>query len=107
MKPNLKSIKTLNAKVRVLPEGDVQQVIFYAGHGGRVFDKDGNEIDKIDENLCMREYDSLNINTYVLDDEFGTVINSAFEAAPFLRIYIVLDSCHSGTATRATEDILR
>jgi uncharacterized caspase-like protein len=81
-------------------EGDGERVFFFAGHGGRVFDLNGDEVDHIDENLCLPDYDSSNPATYLLDDEFANILRDAQGAAPQLRRIILLDSCHSGTATR-------
>jgi hypothetical protein len=60
----------------------------------------GDEIDRIDENLCMPNYSALDAGTYLLDDEFAALLSDAHNAANFLRIFVILDACHSGTGTR-------
>lgn len=84
-------------------EQDGARLFYFAGHGGRVFDvtEGGDEVDRIDENICLALYVSTKASTYILDDEFAEILADAAALAPFLRTYIILDSCHSGTATRA------
>lgn len=84
---------------------DGARTLFFAGHGGRVFDaEDGDEtIDSIDENLCMPNYNWDDSETYILDDELAEVLHAASKSCPGHRRYVVLDSCHSGTGTRWAE----
>ncbi len=81
-------------------ELDGVRVFFFAGHGGRVLDVSGDEVDKIDENLCMPDYDWSNTSTYILDDDLARVLEKGAQASPAIRLYVLLDSCHSGTGTR-------
>ena len=100
-------VAALNTLFRAEPgETDGERVFFFAGHGGRVFDLNGDEVDHIDENLCMPDYDSSKPETYLLDDEFADILQAAYVAAPTLRRFILLDSCHSGTATREVDTTL-
>ena len=90
-----------NTLAPVPGESDGVRVIYFAGHGGRVYDSiNGDEIDRIDENLCMPNYNALDSSTYLVDDEFALILKNAYESATFLHMYVILDSCHSGTATR-------
>jgi hypothetical protein len=76
------------------------RVIFFAGHGGRRIDKNNDELDKIDETICLPNYDWEDETSFLIDDLLGKIINESIALAPNLRVYIILDSCHSGTATR-------
>jgi hypothetical protein len=87
-------------------ESEGSRVFFFAGHGGRVLDINDDEGDRIDENLCMPDYQWDADATYILDDELSLALKEAFERAPWMRIYVVFDSCHSGTATRSVSDTL-
>jgi hypothetical protein len=73
----------------------------YAGHGGQVTDKDGDELkesggkpDKMDETWLL--YD-----TQLLDDEIFAALTSF---APGVRVFFMSDSCHSGTVARGDVD---
>lgn len=98
----------LDGLSRLLRLDDEEQegvrVFFFAGHGGRVIDTSGDETDRVDENLCLSNYDWNLPETYILDDELGTALESGFD--PKLRTYVVLDACHSGTGTRDTAALL-
>ena len=66
-------------------------VLTYSGHGGQVQDTGGDEPDAQDETWVC--YDRM-----VLDDE----LYQAFQAIPEgVRIFMLSDSCHSGTVARA------
>jgi len=70
--------------------GDV--VVFtYSGHGTQVLDTSGDEQDGYDEALYVYD-DSL------LDDEFRAILEKANKDA---EIIVILDSCFSGTMTKA------
>jgi hypothetical protein len=86
----LGAIKDAQGKVK---KGDTL-LITYAGHGSQVPDTNGDEEDGLDETWCL--YDG-----HLIDDEL-VGLWAGFEAGA--RIVVVLDSCHSSTATR---DILR
>jgi hypothetical protein len=75
-----------------LREGDML-LLTYSGHGGQVPDKDGDEPDDLkDETWCL-------FDGQLLDDELHRLW-AAF--APGVRILVLSDSCHSGTAVRAS-----
>lgn len=94
----IKSVESLLMPIE--NENDGVRVIFIAGHGGRAIDTNNDEYDKIDENICLPNYDWRNKGSFLLDDIFGRIINNAYNNTPWLRIYVVLDTCHSGTGTR-------
>jgi hypothetical protein len=69
-------------------------VVQYSGHGSFVPDVDGDEPDGTDECLCP--YD-IAANGPITDDElYALYSNRAYG----VRLFIVSDSCHSGTVAR-------
>jgi metacaspase-1 len=72
-----------------LKSGDIF-LFTYSGHGSFVPDENGDEPDKADETWCL--FDGM-----LIDDE----VNLMWQAfAPGVRIMVLLDCCHSGTAIR-------
>lgn len=75
------------------------QVLFYfSGHGSQIRDDGKDEPDGVDEVLVphdVRFGPGTLLNAY-RDDDFGALLT----AIPARRIYVFLDACHSGTATR-------
>jgi len=74
-----------------LTSGDIL-FLSYSGHGGFVLDRSGDEKDdRLDETWCL--YDG-----QLLDDElkyFWTLFDEG------VKIFVVSDSCHSGTVSKA------
>jgi metacaspase-1 len=73
-----------------LSEGDLL-FLTYSGHGGQVPDTNGDEPDARDETWVL--YDR-----QLVDDELYAMW-AGFD--PGVRIFVLSDSCHSGTVTRA------
>src|SRR5690242_4266862 len=73
-------------------------VFHYSGHGSQVKDLNGDEEDGLDETLVPYDGRTAGVPD-IVDDELDAVF-AKLRAATAL---IVLDSCHSGTATRAVE----
>jgi hypothetical protein len=79
-----------------LEEGDIL-LLTYSGHGGQVPDANSDEDDRVDETWCA--YDR-----QLIDDE----LYSAWSAFPAgTRIFVLSDSCHSGTAIKAVLGAVR
>jgi metacaspase-1 len=72
-----------------LKSGDIF-LFTYSGHGSFVPDENGDEPDKADETWCL--YDGM-----LVDDEVY-LMWQAF--APGVRIFVLLDCCHSGSAIK-------
>lgn len=66
----------------------------YSGHGSKIADTTGDEIDQYDEVLCPVDFFSGN---YITDDELRAVFSSLPSG---VNLDVFLDSCYSGTATR-------
>ena len=65
----------------------------YSGHGGQVPDRNGDEEDRSDETWVA-------FDRQLVDDELYALWG-AFQ--PGVRLFVLSDSCHSGTVTRAIE----
>lgn len=63
----------------------------YSGHGGQVKDVNGDEEDGLDETWCL--YDG-----QLIDDELAIMWA---EFAPGIRVFVISDSCHSGSVSKA------
>jgi hypothetical protein len=83
-------INALQQAARDLKSGDIL-LITYSGHGGQVPDRNGEEDDGRDETWAL--YDR-----QLVDDELYALWG-LFQAG--VRIFMLSDSCHSGTMTRA------
>jgi hypothetical protein len=86
------ALAAIRSAAKQLSSGDIF-FLTYSGHGGQVPDVTGkdDEDDKKDETWCL--YDG-----QLIDDELYLEL-SGF--APGVRIFVLSDSCHSGTVTRA------
>lgn len=83
-------LKSLRTAAKSLVSGDYF-LLTYSGHGGQVPDVTGEEDDKKDETWCL--YDG-----QLIDDELYLELGRFREG---VRIFVVSDSCHSGTVVRA------
>ena len=72
-------------------------IFYFAGHGAQVFDLDGDEPDGLDETLAPTDIMLLSSERDIRDDELRVWL----ETIP-AQVLVILDSCHSGTATRGT-----
>lgn len=84
--------------------GKNDRVLFYfSGHGTHVYDLSGDEPDGKDEVLCMygtrpvQKQGRANLDGVLLDDEFALLLDGLESE----NVLIVLDNCHSGTATKS------
>jgi metacaspase-1 len=83
-------LTALRAASKALRAGDLL-LLTYSGHGGQIPDVSGEERDKLDETWCLFD------GEYIDDEVFLAL--SRFAAG--VRIFVLSDSCHSGTVTRA------
>jgi metacaspase-1 len=83
-------LAALRAASKALRAGDLL-LLTYSGHGGQIPDVSGEERDKLDETWCLFDGE-------LIDDEVFLAL-SRFAAG--VRIFVLSDSCHSGTVTRA------
>lgn len=98
------AIKTLTQKAQ---KGDVV-VIHFSSHGQQIYDDDGDEIDGYDEAIVPYDaglYFAPGIyegERHLRDDELGALVTTLREkVGPEGNVLVIMDSCHSGTGTRA------
>ncbi len=77
--------------------GDVA-VFYFAGHGSQTRDKNGDEPDAWDETLMLHDART-DVARDLLDDELNGLLARLHRKTS--DITLILDSCNSGTATRA------
>lgn len=70
--------------------------VHYSGHGSQVEDENGDESDGLDETLVPQNGRTAGVAD-ITDDELDRV----FSRMRSRNVVVVLDSCHSGTATRS------
>ena len=73
-------------------------LVHYSGHGSQVQDLNGDEEDGLDETLVPWDGRTPGVPD-IVDDELDTI----FARMRARSVLIVLDSCHSGTATRGVD----
>jgi metacaspase-1 len=98
--------------LRVRP-GDVA-IFHFSGHGQQLQDDNGDEIDGLDEALVpynspKRPQPGINYGQYLLrDDELGEALRVLRQRlGPQGHLLVLLDACHSGTATRGPAEVAR
>jgi hypothetical protein len=79
-------------------QGKVIAFFFYAGHGSQASDHNGDENDGMDETLVLHDSRSGKVDD-LRDDELNGLLGSLYEHTK--DITVALDSCNSGSATRA------
>jgi hypothetical protein len=84
-------------------EADDSVVIYYAGHGSYVKDWDGDEPDERDETLILHDSRTGGVED-LRDDELNGMLGRL--ASRTRNVLVILDSCHSGTATRGESDLV-
>jgi len=78
-------------------------LIYYSGHGAPIPDEDGDEDDGADEVLTMhdltitRRGGKPTLSGVLVDDEFGRILNRMSSK----NVMVLIDACHSGTATKS------
>jgi caspase domain-containing protein/uncharacterized protein DUF4384 len=80
---------------RVTPEDRV--IFFFAGHGAQMGDVDWDETDYLDETISPADALATRADNDINDDELRSWLSESAAA----QIVVILDSCHSGTGTRA------
>ncbi|MEZ5196629.1 MAG: caspase family protein [Bacteroidales bacterium] len=92
----------LSEKIR---KGDIV-VLHFSGHGQQIMDNNNDELDGYDESIIPYDanvYFSKNYHgeNHLRDDELTVLLNGIREKLGTEgNILVILDSCHSGTATR-------
>jgi peptidoglycan hydrolase-like protein with peptidoglycan-binding domain len=92
-------ISEIGQAAQALSTGDIL-LLTYSGHGGQVADVNGDEADAMDETWVLWDRQLIDDELYSLWDQFLAGV----------RIFVLSDSCHSGTVVRMVatyQDILR
>ena len=98
-------LNKIKALQKQLAKGDIL-VVHFSMHGQQIFDTNGDEIDDLDESLVPYDAKVAYSDTYqgqnhIRDDELGVVITSLRNTlGADGQLLFMLDSCHSGSATR-------
>jgi len=96
------AMKLLTAKTQ---KGDII-LVHYSGHGQQIFDDNGDEPDGLDEALVTwgapsEYYEGYIGEKHLRDDEFGMLLDELrTKAGSTGNVIVVIDACHSGTASR-------
>jgi metacaspase-1 len=78
-------------------------LVYYSGHGTQLPDEDGDEDDGLDEALTLHDMATVQrggratLDGVLVDDELA----EALARIPSRQVLVLIDACHSGTATRA------
>ncbi len=83
-------LKKLSLYAKELNSGDYL-LLYYSGHGGQITDTNFDEDDNSDETWCLYDGELIDDEMYACYADFR----------PGVRIYVLSDSCHSGTITKA------
>ncbi|CAM3234742.1 caspase family protein [Corallococcus sp. ZKHCc1 1396] len=86
----------MDEAVKVLQAGDLL-LLTYSGHGGQLPDATGDESDGLDETWCL--YDG-----EIIDDELYVAMS---KLKPGVRVFMLSDSCHSGSVSKVAYAALR
>jgi hypothetical protein len=73
-------------------------VFHFSGHGSFVESTDSDEA--VDELICLQNMNWDDPDSYLVDDQLGVLLEGV---PPGVRLTVVLDSCFSGTGTRAIQ----
>jgi len=91
-------LKKLDQVVTKAKPGD-SVLVYYSGHGAQLPDlnDDDETADNLDETLITYDFDRFDPETWLLDDHLRSILSRLKTK----RAIVLLDACHSGTATRA------
>ena len=90
--------KTVQRGFKWLADGATKgdRLIFhFSGHGSHIASKNSDEED--DELICLYDMSWSDSNSYLIDDDLGELTRLVKSG----RLTVILDSCHSGSGTRA------
>ncbi|VFQ78226.1 unnamed protein product [Cuscuta campestris] len=84
--------ESMNWLVRGCQPGD-SLVFYYSGHASQVIDRDGDEVDGIDESICPLDYET---EGKILDDEINAKLVRPLTHG--VTLHAIMDTCFSGTS---------
>lgn len=77
-------------------------ILYYSGHGGQIKDLNGDEEDGMDEVLVPYDTNA-KLENVIVDDELKGYFEEIAKAGRLL--FIILDSCFSGSANRGAKSV--
>ena len=86
---SVRVIQEIVATAHILEAGDIL-LLTYSGHGGQGYDANGDEPERKDETWVLYDRELIDDELYSLWSQF----------APDVRIFVMSDSCHSGTVNK-------
>ena len=91
--PNFKPTRSIilsNLKKLVNESGKLSEIwIHYSGHGSQIFDRSGDETDRLDEIIVPSDYER---SGFITDDEIFNLIKDIK-----CKTILIFDSCHSSS----------
>lgn len=96
--------------INIAKAGDVV-MIHFSGHGQQVRDLSGDEHDGFDEAMVCYDapvkcYEGYTGQDHLLDDDLGSWFNALrLKLGGEGHLLVLFDTCHSGTATRGSDDV--
>jgi len=87
------------AKLTRATRGGDTVFFYYAGHGSQTRDRNGDEADGMDETLMLHDARTPGVFD-IVDDDFNELVRDLHARKP-QQLVIGLDSCNSGSASRA------
>lgn len=87
-----------------------QVLVYFSGHGSQAPDLEGEEADGLDELLLPADIGAWQdavqtVENAISDDEFGAAVQAIRDRGAY--VWVVVDSCHSGTALRGGPVVAR
>lgn len=92
-------VEALREMISHLKEFGGNGFFSFSGHGSQVVDLNGDEVDGKDEILCPHDM-GWGRRLYITDDQLHEIFSEIPEGS---WLEVLLDSCHSGTATRSSD----
>ncbi|MEZ5426934.1 MAG: caspase family protein [Pyrinomonadaceae bacterium] len=93
----IENARLYKEKNKTTPDQGAAVVFYYSGHGSFLPDDNGDEADGNDETIVPTDAD-MDGKNQIRDDEFSKRVQILSQFTT--NITFILDSCHSGTATR-------
>jgi len=79
-------------------------LLYFSGHGSQTKDTNGDEKDNLDEMLIAHDFSASSngrVTGVIIDD----YLNKALKSIPSKNVYVLIDACNSGTATKGATEL--
>ena len=109
----MSALEELISKLDASTEGGDSVTLYFSGHGTRQPDQNGDEQDGLDELFLPIDIEKwgggseteARIPNAIIDDEIGDVVSAM--RAKNATVWVIMDSCHSGSGTRFAQTGVR